>query len=737
MTGPSASIPALPQFHWRVGNSWNTGFTAYIDIVNDTDSVMEDFSILIPDPGFEITNIWGGVAQVLDNGDILITGVSWTQGLQPGQTVSLGFNGAGPVPEAGSLSYGATLDGVETGPVAEPDPVDPPEPEPEPEPQPEDPPAEPETPGTPAPSVSFRVTSDWGHGFNAEIVVTNDTGAPIEDWTILIADPGFALRNVWGATHETDAAGDVRLEAVDWTMSLAPGETRSIGFTAEGPAPQSAPVLSILADGASVTDDPDPVDPGDGDPGDPPDTGDPDDEPGDGGSGDPAASPFDTGDYGAALNMSMQFYYAQYSGPLPEDFPLGWRGDSAKTDGADVGADLTGGWYDAGDHVKFGLPMAFSATLLAWGAADHADGYAAAGATDDILAHLEWVTDYFLRCYDDNGTADLSDDIFHAQVGDGFADHAVWGAPEDMAMHRPTYSVTADRPGTEVTAETAAALASASIVFRDAGDTAYADTLLDTAIRLFDFSAAYQGSYADAIPEVRSFYNSHSGYQDELAWAAAWLHEATGEADYLALAEAWYPGGNTGWALGWDDKSNGVAMLLAEATGEARYLSDIDAHLAHMTDSLPRTPGTATNDGLAWLDQWGSNRYAANTAFLAVERADLAERSGDTALAAELRDFAADQIDYMLGDNPDGQSYVVGFGDSFPLNPHHRAASGTTDLYDSADNLHVLTGALVGGPDVNGNYADERWDYTQNEVATDYNAGFSGALAGLIDYDLG
>ena len=45
------------------------------------------------------------------------------------------------------------------------------------------------------------------------------------------------------------------------------------------------------------------------------------------------------------------------------------------TDGSDVSKDLTGGWYDAGDNVKFNFPMAFSATMLAWGAIDFAPGY--------------------------------------------------------------------------------------------------------------------------------------------------------------------------------------------------------------------------------------------------------------------------------------------------------------------------------------------------------------------------
>ena len=43
----------------------------------------------------------------------------------------------------------------------------------------------------------------------------------------------------------------------------------------------------------------------------------------------------------------------------------------------------------------------------------------------------------------------------------------------------------------------------------------------------------------------------------------------------------------------------------------------------------------------------------------------------------------------------------------------------------------MLNGALVGGPDHNDNYNDDRGNFVSNEVATDYNAGFQSALAGL------
>ncbi|UCE63909.1 MAG: glycoside hydrolase family 9 protein, partial [Nitrospirota bacterium] len=183
------------------------------------------------------------------------------------------------------------------------------------------------------------------------------------------------------------------------------------------------------------------------------------------------------------------------------------------------------------------------------------------------------------------------------------------------------------------------------------------------------------------------------------------------------------------WAHSWDNVSNGTNLLLARITGDQAYKDKIEGHLRVWTEELERTPG-----GLVFLDQWGSLRYASTTAFLAVIYAGQVE---DPALAESYQTFALTQINYILGDNPRGASYVVGFGVNPPKNPHHRAAhdSPTNNIADPPQNSHELTGALVGGPASPDDFdwVDDRTDFIRNEVATDYNAGFTGALAEIVE----
>jgi hypothetical protein len=338
-----------------------------------------------------------------------------------------------------------------------------------------------------------------------------------------------------------------------------------------------------------------------------------------------------------------------------------------------------------------------------------------------------------MKCHVRN--PDGSTAAFYGQVGDGNADHSYWGRAESMSMSRPAFRIDATNPGSDLAAETDASLAATSMLFQ-ATEPAYAALLLDHARALYAFADAHRGKYSDSIPNAADFYRSWSGYQDELAWGAIWLHRATGEAAYLARARTAYQalsGGGAGnhpyqWALSWDDKSFGCYILMAMVDGGPAYRADAERWLDYWSvgvngQKVPTTPG-----GLAWRDQWGALRYAANTAFCALVYADRVNNPSN-----RYSEFARAQIEYALGANPAGRSYVCGFGNNPPMNPHHRNAhaSVSNNIHSPVNNRHVLFGALVGGPGFNDGYVDDRTDYVQNEVAMDYNAGFTGAVARL------
>jgi endoglucanase len=184
------------------------------------------------------------------------------------------------------------------------------------------------------------------------------------------------------------------------------------------------------------------------------------------------------------------------------------------------------------------------------------------------------------------------------------------------------------------------------------------------------------------------------------------------------------------WTHNWDDKSYGTTVLLAQLTGKAVYKTTAEKWLNYWTVGENGSRVAYTPGGLAWLDQWGSLRYSANTSLLALIYAD---RVGD--VGTRYRDFARNQIDYMLGKNPGARSYVVGFGVNPPINPHHRGAHGSWNgsMSTPTNSRHILYGALVGGPSAatDTSYTDDRSDYISNEVALDYNAAFTGAVARL------
>lgn len=425
--------------------------------------------------------------------------------------------------------------------------------------------------------------------------------------------------------------------------------------------------------------------------------------------------------YGEALQKSILFYDLQRSGKLHEDSRTNWRGDSCLNDGSDVGLDLTGGFFDAGDNVKFNLPMSYTCTMLAWSVIEDYDSYKESGQLEYALDNIRWGNDYFIKCHPEAN-------VYYYQVGDGNADHGWWGSAEvvEAQMNRPSYKVDMNNGGSTVTAETAASLASCAIVFKNS-DSAYSQTCIKHAKELFSYAETVKSDAG--YTAANGFYTSNSGFYDELAWAAYWLYKATGESGYLDKSKSYLSqtSGDYKWAQCWDDVSYGTALLLAIETGEQQYKDRIEKHLDYWLNDITYTP-----KGLAWLDTWGALRYSTTTAFLAAVYADSSACS--TAKSTSYHNFAKKQVDYALGSS--GRSYVVGYGENSPQNPHHRTAHGaySNNIAEPAQTKHILFGALVGGPDSGDNYTDDRNNYTNNEVACDYNAGFTGALAKLCKY---
>ena len=106
-----------------------------------------------------------------------------------------------------------------------------------------------------------------------------------------------------------------------------------------------------------------------------------------------------------------------------------------------------------------------------------------------------------------------------------------------------------------------------------------------------------------------------------------------------------------------------------------------------------------------------------------------------------LDDYIKSQVNYMLGENKVSTSCMVGFGDKFPKYVHRRASScplppkscGWEYFSTTEPNPNILTGALVGGPALDGSYFDKRDNYVQNEVALDYSYGLTGVLAAIVE----
>ncbi|KAF5482304.1 hypothetical protein F2P56_002886 [Juglans regia] len=474
---------------------------------------------------------------------------------------------------------------------------------------------------------------------------------------------------------------------------------------------------------------------------------------------------------------ALLFFNAQKSGILPEDNGIDWRGNSGLRDGmndTNLKGGLVGGYYDAGDNVKFHFPMAYAMTMLSWSVIEYSHKYKALGKYDHVRELIKWGTDYLLLNF--NSSATKMDKIY-CQVGghqNGSVtpdDHNCWQKPEQMEYTRPTQTCKA---GPELAGEMAAALAAASIVFRD--NDAYSDKLIKGSKTLFAFARdiGRRRPYSHGNPYISPYYRS-TGYYDEYMWGATWLFYATGNISYLSLAI--HPGISKNskafnmipdlTVLSWDNKLPAAMLLLARLRMflkpgypyEDMLLRHHNATGHIMCSYLQYSPiyqvFNWTRGGMIMVNRGRPRplQYVANTAFLASLFVDYMNATdaltwgcGPYELSSLLlRGFATSQVDYILGKNPMNMSYVVGYGTKFPGHVHHRGASTPNDHKNYSckegwkwqnsknPNPNTITGAMVGGPDEFDQFEDMRSsdDYTEPTMAG--NAGLVAALVSLTN----
>ncbi|KAI9081553.1 hypothetical protein K1719_036439 [Acacia pycnantha] len=395
--------------------------------------------------------------------------------------------------------------------------------------------------------------------------------------------------------------------------------------------------------------------------------------------------------------------------------------------------------------------MAFTTTMLAWSVIEFGE-FMGELDLNYAMDAIRWGTDYLMKATSIPG-------IVFAVVGDPNSDHYCWERPEDMDTSRRAFAVSDKFPGSEVSAEIAAALAASSIVFKKNHLIGYSSRLLDRAVTVFEFADTYRGSYNDSLgPWVCPFYCDFGGYHDELMWGAAWLFKATKLPKYWDYVNKEIHNLNNFGEFGWDTKDAGINVLISKflinssSSNKPLIISNANKLICSVLPESPTASVSYSPGGILFKAGGSNMQHATSLSFLFLVYASYFNDSnpnlncGGHVLVTPQRliQFARGQVDYILGKNPLNMSYMVGYGPKYPQRIHHRASSlpslqnqpehisckGGSPYYETQNpNPNLLVGAVVGGPDFTDSYSDSRPDFPHSEPTTYINAPLVGALA--------
>jgi endoglucanase len=393
--------------------------------------------------------------------------------------------------------------------------------------------------------------------------------------------------------------------------------------------------------------------------------------------------------------------------------------------------DVSGGWFDAGDFIKFVETASYVEVVMELSARDY-PAYTAPGSVADFYGEAHFGIDWLRKMWNDS-TQTL---LYQVGIGNGtsdgkvLGDHDIWRLPEaDDAFpisagqtSNPAYYIKY-RPALRFAAggamlppqlagRLAADFALCSQVFR-AKDAALADQCLLAAEHVF--------ALANTNPSGALFTTSPTDYYGETSWhddlelGAVELYNAlaglsappaglpkTDPNFYLQEAATWakaYLGGEAGSdTLNLYDTSALAHYELYKAIGKAGTPAGLAVTqaqlLADLKAQVDKGIALAKNDPFKFASGYGANALgdaAPHALGLGVSARFYAELSGD----ASYDDFAREQRDYILGNNAWGTSFIVGAGKVFPHCLQHQVAN----LIGSSDGkMPLVLGAMPDGP---------------------------------------
>ncbi len=334
--------------------------------------------------------------------------------------------------------------------------------------------------------------------------------------------------------------------------------------------------------------------------------------------------------------------------------------------GTTLGLDLTGGWHDAGDYIKFEITTAYSAYLLLLTAELFPDLWEDSyhEGKPNLLSEAKVGLDWLMKMHP-------SPNRLLTQVQDT-SDHRVgWRMPENDPL-------TGQRTGFEAPSQAQAGLFVAAMaisvrLFEKAGDRAYSQRCLEHA------KDAYALAFSAMLPRAACAPDSHyfdDVAMDNVALAAGEMFETIHEKVYLDTAKAMLQRlGGVGW-VSWGDVGGFACYRVGKHWDEGNEM---------LTRALAAFDSVAGLNPFAYpasFYPWGSCNIATGVGDLAVLSLISTNDPGVRRLAQRERDF-------LLGTNPFGLSFVSQVGSDWPHNFHHQVSYLLSI---------PLPGAVAGGP---------------------------------------